>query len=109
MQGQEYGPKAVVELWLNMGSDAWGSLDLNWTSAHETYAARLRAGYRVLPTFSAGIEAGLNGNAEHDNGRGGLFLRYEWVTGEVSVSSGITGDMADPTNPYVTVNWLTRF
>jgi len=44
VQGRAYGPKAVVELWLNMGEGAWSSLDASWTSAHETYADRVRTG-----------------------------------------------------------------
>ena len=34
VQGRAYGPKAVVELWLNMGESTWSSLDAGWTSAH---------------------------------------------------------------------------
>ena len=41
VQGQELGPKLAAEFWLNMGASAWSSLDLSWTSAHQTAAARL--------------------------------------------------------------------
>ena len=55
VQGRAYGPKAVVELWLNMGEGAWSSLDASWTSAHETYAGRVRTGYRLFDDVSVGI------------------------------------------------------
>lgn len=129
-QGLEYGVKGVLELWLNLGSDAWTSLDTSWTSAHQTYAARWRLGYRLLPTVSVGAEAALNGNAISGNdvledgsrreplrpqGRLGIFARYEWNGGEVSVSGGLANDAYDFgstggfNNAYGTINWLTRF
>lgn len=129
-QGLDYGLKGVLELWLNLGSDAWTSLDTSWTSAHQTYAGRWRLGYRVLPTVSVGLEAGVNGNLLEespvlDDGslreklrpetRLGLFARYEWNGGEVSLSGGLASNSLDfdasPNldNAYGTINWLTRF
>lgn len=129
-QGLEYGFKGVLELWLNLGADAWTSLDASWTSAHQSYAGRWRLGYRVLPTISLGVETSINGNLLNgsrilDDGslreelrpqtRLGLFARYEWYTGEISVSGGITSDNLDFSGGnefdrlYATVNWLTRF
>ncbi len=119
--GDDYGVKSVVELWLNIGTDAWGSLDVSWSSAHETRAARTRIGYRVLPTLSIGLEGGLNLDAQGDCDLGlketaacklqlskqdaseaedvslldyarvGTFVRYEWAGGEVSLSGGALG------------------
>lgn len=113
-QGFEYGPKVAAEFWLNMGPDAWASLDLSWTSAHDTYAARMRAGYRLLPTLTAGLEAGINATGEQMDDRGGLFLRYEWSGGEISASAGVAGDigslsLSEDVAPYATINWLTQF
>lgn len=129
-QGLDYGFKGVLEVWLNLGADAWTSLDASWTSAHQTYAGRWRLGYRVVPTISLGVEASINGNLLSesrilDDGslreelrpqtRLGLFARYEWYTGEISVSGGITSDNLDFAGGtefdhlYATVNWLTRF
>lgn len=130
MQGLDYGFKGVLELWLNLGSDAWTSLDASWTSAHQSYAGRWRLGYRVVPTISLGVEASVNGNLLSDSRilddgslreelrpqtRLGLFARYEWYTGEISVSGGVTSDSLDFSGGnefdslYATVNWLTRF
>lgn len=130
VQGLDYGVKGVVELWLDIGSSAWGSLDMSWTSAHQTYSSRARLGYRLLPQLSAGLEAGVNGNALGDPpplpngespegakpaGRIGLFARYEWAATEVSLSAGVTrnawdvdGDLA-LREGYATLNLLMRY
>jgi hypothetical protein len=112
-QGIEIGPKGVFELWLNMGENAWGSLDLNWTTAHDTGAARLRTAYRVTSRVSLGVEAGVNSTGEFQDLRGGGFLRVDWTGGEVSASAGISGDYSGlsngETDPYATVNWITQF
>jgi len=113
VQGLAYGPKAVVELWLNMGSAAWSSLDVNWTSAHQTYAGRMRAGYRLFDDVSVGAEARVNGDALDKDARGGLFVRYAWTGGEVSLAGGVSGrffeDARDMTDPYGTLTWLTQY
>ncbi len=113
VQGMAYGPKAVVELWLNMGEKAWGSLDVNWTSAHQTYAARLRSGYLLFNNVSMGLEARVNGNALDKDARGGVFLRYAWDGGEISLAGGVAGrfleDAQDMTDPYATANWLVQY
>jgi len=113
VQGLAYGPKAVAEFWLNMGPAAWSSLDLNWTSAHQTYAGRVRAGYRFLDEVSFGAEARVNGNALDKDARGGLFVRYEWDGGEISLAGGVAGrfleDARDMTDPYATMTWLIQY
>jgi hypothetical protein len=113
VQGLAYGPKAVAELWLNMGSAAWSSLDVNWTSAHQTYAGRARAGYRLFDDVSVGAEARVNGNALDKDARGGLFVRYAWTGGEVSLAGGVSArvleDARDMTDPYATLTWLAQY
>jgi hypothetical protein len=113
VQGQELGPKVVTEFWVNIGSSGWSSLDLSWTSAHQTAAARTRAGYRVLGDLSLGVEAGLNSNDLGEDARGGLFARYAWNGGEFSLAGGFAGrfleDAQSLEDPYATVNWLTQF
>lgn len=129
-QGMAYGFKGALEVWLNLGSDAWTSLDASWTNAHQTYAGRMRLGYRVLPTVSLGLEAGINGNAVSgervlEDGtmreplrpqtRAGLFVRYEWNGGEISISGGVANSAYDFGRTdgfdefYGTANWLMRF
>lgn len=116
--GPEVGPKAVLELWLNVGNSAWTSVDLSWTSAHDTRAARVRTGYRVVPTVSTGLEAGFDANSQAldwttGEGSFGAFLRYEWNGGEISASGGISGqvdgNLEIPTAPYGTINWIAHY
>ena len=113
VQGRAYGPKAVIELWLNMGESIWSSLDAGWTSAHATYADRLRTGYRLFDDVSLGIEARVNGNALDKDVRGGVFIRYAWHGGEISLAGGLAGrlfeDANDMRDPYATLCWLQQF
>lgn len=113
VQGREFGPKVVTELWINIGSSGWSSVDLSWTSAHQTAAARTRAGYRILGDLSLGLEAGLNSNDLGEDTRAGLFARYAWNGGEVSLAGGFAGRFLEEAqtleDPYATVNWLTQF
>ena len=109
VQSDALGAKGGVELWLNLGEHAWTSLDSFYTTAHDTFSVRSRFGFRVLPMLSLGPEAAINGNAEHINGRAGLFARCEYLGGELSGSAGVSGDIAEPANPYATLNWMSRF
>jgi Cellulose biosynthesis protein BcsS len=133
------GAKGVLEFWYNVSPKAWSSLDLAYTTAHDTASARMRSGYRVWPQVSVGVEAGLNldgqaqckmrlstqkhclldDNDTHvksllDFGRTGVFARYEWDGGEISVSGGGMGQILDASgdlnlDPYVTANWILQF
>lgn len=138
--GDEIGFKGVVELWLDIGSVGFASLDLSWNTAHDVRAARTRLGARISPALTAGLEGWLNLDAQSDcdlgwketgacarqfnpSGdetelvdytRAGLFVRYAWDGGEVSVSSGVSGgsfmNIADTEpEPYATVNWITQY
>jgi hypothetical protein len=112
IHGMDWGPKASFEVWLNIGSDAYASFDASYTTAFDTYGSHLRLGYRLLPTVSAGIESAINGNFHDDNYRGGMFVRYEWSGGEITVSGGIAnsdlGNLPD-SSFYGTANYATRF
>lgn len=123
IHGSEIGLKTGVELWLNIGHRGWSSLDLNWTSAHDTYSARFRTGWRAWPTVSLGIEGIVNGDGRYDiasflsepgldhiERRVGAFARYEWYGGEVSLAGGLAAAPEDGgTKPYATLNWITQF
>jgi len=126
--GLEVGFKGAVEFWLNMGADAYGSLDLSWSEAHVTRAARARVGHYILketlPGLSAGAEASfnLNRNGEArlkdstlvnelplDYARVGGFVRYASESGEFSVSAGLVGDFIADQSAYGTANWISKF
>lgn len=122
ISGREIGVKLALEFWLNLGPDAWSSLDLGWTSAHDTYSVRWRAGYRLWPTVSVGLEGIVNGDRRFDvtdlveepslthvNRRGGGFVRYEWFGGEVSLSGGVSAATDNRLTPYSNINWITQF
>lgn len=128
-----YGAKGAVELWLNMGPSGWGSFDVSFADTRATFSARARAGYRVLPSISIGVEGILNrsdltgqvqGSDEfrlHGNTRAGVFVRAEWFGGEVSASGGVSGDVVETTGQggqldllhqpttYGTLNWIVQY
>lgn len=126
--GHDIGLKAALELWLNLGPDAYASLDLAWSDAHLMRSAHTRLGHNVLPELlpglSAGIEASFNVNRNGearlkndtlvndvplDYARFGGFARYVWDTGELSASAGLLGDFTDDQSAYGTVNLITKF
>lgn len=138
--GDDIGFKAVIELWLDIGTIGFASLDMSWSTTHDVRSARARVGTRISQALSAGVEGWLNLDAQSDcdlgwtesgacarqhnfsgdetdlmdYSRAGLFLRYAWDGGEISVSGGVSGGSfmnigdADP-EPYGTVNWITQF
>jgi cellulose biosynthesis protein BcsS len=118
LYGTEYGAKGVLEGWWTISDQAWASLDLSFGSTHMDYGSRVRLGWRLWPELSAGLEGGAGGTAqpdlEHDTSRLGAFLRYEWASGEVSVSGGWAADgtwseREWPAGAFGTVAVLTRF
>jgi len=119
MRGAGVGAKAVLEGLVDRLPERLVVPRPRLGSLHDSYSARLRFGWRVLPALSAGVEAGAAGNVECDIARAGVFLRYEWASGELAVSGGLSNDKllhdlggsdaAHANAPYATVNWLTRF
>ena len=125
------GFKGAVELWLNLGTQSWTSLDVSFADTRETASIRSRTGYRILPTVSAGLEAVVNhasligqvqiepsSNRVIGNTRTGLFARYEWFGGEISASGGVTGDIRESLDEidllkrpsaYGTLNLIVQF
>jgi hypothetical protein len=125
------GVKGAVELWLNLGDDAFTSLDVTYADTRNTASLRSRTGYRILPTVSVGAEVAINHSnlagqvqivagapRELGNVRLGGFARYEWFGGEVSASVGLTGDVAEDLvldnalkrpQAYGTANWIVQF
>lgn len=132
---QTIAPRAVLELWFDMSPRAFASLDLGWTDgrtapkAAQTPAsrtqivwnegrmsatARTRLGWRLQPELALGIEGGGSADgdrayaAKSNSSYGGVFARYEWALGELSLSSGIRTDTVNPTSEYVAFNVLFR-
>ncbi len=122
LSGRAFGATLALEFWLNVGDDAWSSLDLSYTMAHDTGSLRARTGWRVLPTLSIGPELRFDTNAQASSGRAGLFARYEWFGGEISTAAGFAQSICYPRDsalcadddgqqfePYATINVLTQF
>ena len=118
----EIGFKSALELWLDIGDHAFASLDLAGTTAHASFSARVRYGYRISPPLALGPEMILNGNdtwagadrghlerALHNDSRFGGFARFQWTGGEASVSGGISGDISRLPRPYGTLNVSLQF
>lgn len=106
------GGKVVIESWWNITDQAWTSADIEWSSLHSAFGARLRLGWRFLPELSAGLEGGSTGALVLDAARFGGFVRYEWATGELWVSGGLAldGPGSDwEAGPYAAVSVVTRF
>lgn len=118
----EIGFKTALELWLDIGDHAFASFDAAGTTAHATFSARLRYGYRITPPLALGPELILNGNdtwaggnrslldrALHDDARAGGFARFMWTGGEISASGGISGDISRLSRPYATLSVSFQF
>lgn len=109
VQGAGRGAKVALETWLRLGDWGFVQTDLNWSQPFAAYSARLRIGTRLNPAWSAGLESAAFGNANHDQGRAGAFLRFEWSRGEVSLSAGAGGDNHEITGGYGSLNAMLRF
>jgi hypothetical protein len=113
-RGIHAGGKAVIEAWWNVTDEVWASADLSWSTLDNVYGSRTRIGWRWWPQLSVGVEAGATGSWDFDTARLGGFVRYEWATGELSVSGGISGDgpsngFVDAHGAFATVNAMVRF
>ena len=62
--GTEYGAKGVLELWLNMGAEAWTSVDFSYATTRNETSSRWRAGWRIQPRLSVGPELRYDKNIE---------------------------------------------
>lgn len=109
VQGVRWGAKLALETWLNL--DRWGfiQLEASWSSSFNAHSIRVRGGYRLAPSLSLGLESGIVGNDNYEAGRAGVFGRFEWSRGEVSVSGGVSGDRSGDTGAYGSVGVLVRF
>ena len=122
----EYGPKLMLEFWLNVGESQWTSLNLSYTTAHDTASARWRWGFKLTPDLSIGPEvrfdtndfrtADANGFFDQYLTRAGGFVTYKWPGMELSVAGGIGSrfrglerDDSDGLTPYATVNLLVQY
>ena len=113
INGRTVGAKVALETWWNIGSSAWLNVDGSWSQVHATTTVRARLGYRLFGDVSAGPEATALTDTNQEMRRAGLFIRYAWDGGEVSLSGGVSGhswdDAARQAQPYANVSVLGRF
>jgi len=107
--GWNWGAKGALETWLDIGDRAYLQIDIAYATPNDSYSGRLRLGHTVMPMLSAGLEAGVAGDAAYDAGRIGAFVRYETGLGEMSFSAGAAGDRSEISGVYGTLNALYRF
>jgi hypothetical protein len=115
--GTEFGAKGALEFWLNVNDMSWTSLDVSYSSARNETSSRWRTGWRSTPALSIGPELRYDKNVETGdgawNGRAGLFARYAWTGGEISLAGGAVwwiddGAAKDP-SAYGSFNVLFQY
>lgn len=107
--GEEVGAKGVIETWTDLSSDTWLAFDLSYTTAFDDYHATARAGVRLAPGLSAGVEVGALGNRGYDALRAGASLGLDTPVGQVTATGGVSGDYEARTGPYGGVSLFARF
>lgn len=121
--GPQWGAKVAAELWLDLGEAQWTSLNINFTTAHNTASARWRYGLKVIEGLSVGPELRVDTNAglfesygdmfREYEGRAGLFAAYAWDGYELTLAGGVAaymkGTQGEEVTPYGTVNFLVQF
>jgi cellulose biosynthesis protein BcsS len=110
VQGSEVGLKLQAESWFDYSPRTFFSLDASYGTAFQEYWTLARAGYRVSPHLSLGIEGGALGNEEYNAGRGGAFTRIYFRKIEITVSGGFTGNyLEDDPSGYVSLGVYRPF
>ncbi len=109
VSGQSYGAKSSLEVWFNHSDRIWSAANLNYTTAHHAFTGQVKLGYTINKRFALGLFAGAYGNAEFTGGRGGGLVRFTWISTEIALSGGLSGDIAKPSNPFVSLNVSGKF
>lgn len=110
VQGTELGLRLTAETWYDLSARWFLSADASYGTAFQEYWSLMRAGFRLRPKLSLGLEGGALGNEEYDAGRGGGFVRVNFRELEATLSGGFTGDylMEDPSG-YVALGFYRTF
>jgi hypothetical protein len=110
VQGSELGLKLQTESWLDLSERFFLSADAAYGTAFQEYYALARLGYRFRPRLSLGLEGGALGNEEYDAGRGGGFVRANFLNLEATLSGGFTGNyLEDDPSFYVALGLYRPF
>lgn len=110
VQGSAVGLKLAAESWLDLSPLWFLSVDASYGTAFQQYWSLARAGYRLSPRFSLGLEGGALGNEEYDAGRGGLFVKANLRSLDFTLSGGFTGNyLEDEPSGYVSLGVYRAF
>lgn len=109
VRGGRVGFKVALETWLSLGDWAFVQTETAWSQPFGARNVRVRAGYRLHPAWSAGVESAIIGNINYEAGRLGVFARVESNIGELSISGGVSGDLDANMGGYGTIGLLWRF
>jgi hypothetical protein len=113
--GTEWGAKGALDLWYDDGGAFWASLNTSYTTAFNTHSLRGRVGWKAADGLSLGPELSFDDNSKDeiqlDAGyqRAGLFARYNWAGGEISISGGLSREADDTASPYATLGFYTHY
>jgi len=125
----QYGGKLSFEVWYHANERLWAALDASYTTLKTSPSAHGRIGYRLTQSLSFGLEGrgigwiedlgGLLGDTRFFAARIGPLVRYEWESGEISLTGGMGVIAEYPSNvqagretsafPYATANVLFRY
>jgi len=109
IQGRKRGLKVVLETWTRLADWGFFQVDANWSEPFEVFGGRIRLGYFVGRGWSAGLESAAFGNLAHEGARSGIFGRYDWSGGEISISAGVDGDHERIGSGYASAGVTVRF
>ena len=113
LTGRAIGVKVALDSWLRLGPAAWLNVDGSWFAVHNTAAIKMRLGTRIWEDLSIGVEASALSDVNQEMRRAGLFLRFAWEAGEVSIGGGLTGnawaETARTAQPYAGISALGQF
>ncbi len=112
--GTTYGIGGALEAWLNVTHNMWFSGEATYTTAFQTFDTTLRAGYRIWPQLSLGVEAGALGNEDFQVGRLAAFGAYEFgifrgSDSYLRLSAGTSGDRDTDLKPYASVSLAVKY
>ena len=98
--GSRTGGAVMLEAWYNYSDDIWISADAGYATLHGGFDAVLRAGHRILPAISLGVELAVTGYAEYGAVQAAALLRHTWSYGEIRASFGGNRNRDGAVKPY---------
>ena len=107
--GYSYGAIGALESWLNLSDRMWLSAAGKYSTVFDKFGADVRLGYRWWHEITAGLESGVNGNADHASGRAALFLSHKWDYGDVRLSAGAAADRDMEVAPYAALSLSLKY